>query len=800
MSGKAKGVVPPRAPDGLPDIPHALLDRAYDASNWTDTLRQPPPEWNPLPDRAVFEESARGFAGRSGRPAQAVYAAILFGFISGYVRLDPGRDRLAWTVRLSNADETMDDVMSRLDALKPALPTVALRRWYNDARKSAGHASKPVPMHWIESLAAQPEFDGDTADGEITALIRCDPDEPYRVSALMDEIRTGLVRGAKVDAVQGDVRAALRRALDTTVPTLRDTFVDPLSGDEFEAPTAQLAGRLLAIDANHRSLAIAVMADAMANAELAFYSRIPLAMHRLSIVLERVQKGDIREVRRRVRAYLDGRILPKVSPSCRVRDISELMAAERRIGEWIAEPSTSPELKEWLRANRPDVPRDRTFFKALLKLRTSLDASGLKRRRERADVIADNFDGMLVEIAAVTADAKEIWETAESAHKKADHADEPFSVELKQRDAGFGDTGDTFCLDLNTMNVRRQIELLNAVAVQKKEGEVKNFLQAALKGKTRYGDGSFLEQRVVIVDRTKLMVAIEEHQQLAFLEPYVYGCTLRPRFLPDQMLQERRDYMVATGLPGPRLAPNNVIVGDSGEMRKLMIWSLALRNEVVLPVTSLYRGMAIANFNYRLMAVGHMRISTARQAIDDQSRGWTTVGGRSAMIGIPKLPHEVRILPRSRKIREFPVDAATITAFVDAVAITVHVEGGDTAHPKRVRIARVPIYYFMPKECGDDRYVSQFNGRLMGVSHIRYCISFAFGRQVQPHDPRHGGATKRADEGHKLEDIGNAIGTRSHVLKRYTTRGKGSGGPGTTDRWLRTRDGMAQLGSDRTRK
>lgn len=756
-------------------VPPELLAQARKAALMGDPMRPPPPEWDPEPPGVVVEEAAFAFARRSGRGANIVCQAILIGFVPGSVRRMG--TRLSWTVRLSDPADTIDTFMDRLDALAPALASVGDRRWYNHARRISGRTKDKVPDHWIASCAVLPDsFDGDMHESEIAALITCSRDEACRVGREMATLRTGLVRMRRVEPHVGDVRAALLDALPPKTPEFIGTCLERNVGKHMEAPTAEQTARLLSIGPAYRAMAIASMADALANAFLARVETVPLGLYRMSVVLERARRGDLREVRRRVAAYLRGRILPGVSDWARLDDVYQWLAAESRMRAWAAEGSTPQALKTWLLEVKPDVPRDRTFVKGLERYHDRLREGATGRRRVRADPIADNFDLYLAEADASLADASAIEREAALAHAAAEAAgevDHRFAVELPVRDAQFGDTGAKMLLNLRSVQVGEQLRrLLKSRGPELWGGQQGgSFLSDSQPGGSTF-DATFHASRVVVYAGVSGLDATGGPAvPPAIIEPYRVGATLRPRYMGDDLLARRRVYLARTGMPSARLAPPNVLTGESRLHRALMRHSLDLRGEIVLPVVALLRGLSLGHLLYRSVCMLHVRVTTARQAIDDPVRGWTSIAGRAALVSIPKLPHELRLLPRKFKQRGFVADARTVRAFKDHAALTIRLDGGDPRDPKRMRVVPIDCCSPMPPECRADRYYFQAHGKLQDISQLRYCVSFLFRRKVLPHDPRHGGATVRFDEGESLQQVGKAIGTSPRRAKAYVTRG-----------------------------
>lgn len=781
-------------------IPADVMRRAIRACDLTVPPRQKPTWWSPAPLSGVYRERAAIFARRSGKSGRGVKIAILNGFLPGEVVNEGGH--LAWNVLLSGKRETADDIVDRFLASAEHIANGRELRWACDGLKQLGRL-EPIPDLLTKAYSQLSDsFEGDTHESEINAVMLCSRPEAFRVGRDVSRIRTGFARTRRMPPLEGDVRKALADALGPEVPELVGTCLERQFGESVPAPTAETAARLLAIGADYRPFAIATSCDALANAFLVKEGDIPLAHCRMSVVLAGVSRGDRREIRRRIKAYLDGRILRLVPPWCRVSDVYEWLASERRARLWAEEVTTPAPLREWLHENMPEVPRDRGFMKMVEWHHDRLRAGATARRRVAADHIADNFDEMLAEMEAIAEDCGTIHRSTMAAHAAArqDGVNElKFAIALPVRSGASARTSEELLLDFRSVRVRAQLERIEAARPNELKRTFDEFLTSALAG-TRRGSAALLEERVLVIGRRELAAAIQAHPSLAFLEPYLVGATLRPRYLSDDLLAERRAYLASTGLPSPRLAAPNVITGDSSDHRRIMALSLVHTDEVVIPTAALYRGVAMGRFAFRTICLAHVRITTARQIIHDPNLGWITLNGLPAFLSVPKLPHRLRMLPRRDKLRAFPLDELTMTAFKELVAVTLELDGGDPMHPQRLRVAPNDCSSPLPRECGPDRYVFQVAGRLQDISQIQYTMSFPFRRRIKPHDPRAGSATKRFDEGEALETISEAMGTGMGRIGPYVTRGKGAKRPLAAKRWIEARDAIAGLGAPRGRR
>ncbi|NJR80056.1 hypothetical protein [Sphingomonas corticis] len=775
------------------------MSRAVRACSLTVPPTRAPGWWNPTPSDAPCRERAFAFARRCGKAVLGVQSAILDGFLAGEV--SGGGGHLAWTVFLNHPEETADEIVDRLLCSASEFADGRELRWACKNLKRL-HRLEPIPEEIIEAYARLPDaFEGDTHESEINAVMLCSRPEAFRVGRSVAQLRSGVARTRRLPPIEGDVRKALISGLAPDVPELVGTCLERQVGLHLPAPTPEYAARLLSIETGYRSFAIASCCDALANAFLVKENEISLAHCRMAIVLAGAKMGDHREIRRRIKAYLSGRILRLVPPWCRIYDVYEWVASERRARLWAEERSTPVQLREWLEENMPEVPRDRGFMKMLERHHDRLRDGATARRRVSADYIADNFDSMLAEMEGVAEDCGTIYRAARDTHAVASHEDLDeirISIPLPVRKVP-ADVGQEFLLDVRSVRVRTQLERVEQAIPKELWRSEDDFLASALTG-TRRGSDVLHHERVLVIGRCELRSAIAANPSLAFLEPYLVGATLRPRYLSDELLAERRAYLAATGLPPPHLAAPNVLTGDSSEHRRLMALSLVHTDEVIIPAAALYRGVAMGRLAFRTICLAHVRITTARQIIHDPVRGWVTLNDMPAFLAVPKLPHKLRMLPRRDKLRAFPLDGLTMKAFQELVALTIELDGGDPEHPRRLRIVPNACSSPLPSDCGPDRYVFQVAGRLQDISQVQYTLSFPFRRRIKPHDARAGSATKRFDEGDTLENIGTAMGTGMRRIGPYVTRGKGAKRPGNGRRWIDARDAIAGLGNPKGRR
>ncbi len=755
----------------------------------------PPVGWDPDPGAGAIEVAAEVFARNSGVSRRAVEEALDIGLLSR--RRETGaRGRVQCLIRVPHADETLGRIIGRLLANWVKLANISDMMWFARSMRLGRFRLSDYPDAWIDDFLALPN---DYARAEdmfemkplVYGLHRDLMDFSRRVTARRD----GFLRMAHVAPLRGDVRKALKAGLGADVPDLAGTCLERTVGKALTAPTPQLAARLLAMEPGvARDVAIADCCDAVANCGLEDESSIALAHFRMAIVLKGVARGDLREFRRRVKAYLAGRIMRRLGPYAREHDVINYMACSRRMEVWAGE-EIPERLRTWLMENRPIVPRDRGFYAMIDRHHERTERKGLKRRKARSDPIAASFDDTLAECEANYAAIVEFDGECAKGHAAAgDDPDFAFSYPTAIPGPFGRDTGRVMLVNLRSVTVEHLMELVRG-RFDKSVFRRKNFCADYAPG-GRLHDEGFTSQRVILFESVDAQDGGPTPRPPVWLEPYVYGAMLGPRMLSAPQIEKRRAYMAASGLVVPYQPQRGVFRFSDTLMGKLAGWAFAVKGAVVIPVEDVLAGGAIGRVLYRCMALTLTRFGALRQMIDGEE-GWgfgvLPDGRRARAIKvIPKLPHAKKNLPLAEKQILVPFEKDTLAAIRELIDVLIDLDGGDPEKPKRLRVARRA--HDFPIECKDDRYILQTGGEVLIATTAAYALSVLLGRRVVSHDLRHAGSARRYEDGESLEDVRKVAGhSRTPRTRKYVQRADGrliGGGR----RALAARDRLAEVG------
>jgi len=778
----------------------ALLARALPLAGAPvhEPLRAPA-GWDPDQGSDAGDVSLHQYAAASERDDRKVREALAIGLIAG--RLLPARHgdtREFWRIPTSEWRATMGDVVRHLLSNWVPLRSLADFRWFDRVLTIAGFPLSCVPDEWLDDFLALPDdYAHSGTEMELRAVLTGSQEELWQIAYRIALRRDGAANIKRVPPVEGDVRTALLGALSPDVPPVVGNCLERSVGSHCRVPTPIMAARLLAMRPGPmRDAAIVDTCDAVENAGLVEETAIPLSHYRMGIVLRGVEPGDERGVRRRIKAYLKGRILPGTRLGPKVDDVYNLMAQERRMLLAAHEP-VPEELKLWLLANRPSVPRDRAFYGMVERIAAKLAAKGLRSRKARSDVIADNFDDTLAEGEANLAAILELEREAARGHEHAgDDPDYHFSYQTGLPGPYGRDTGRTMLVNLRSVKVGHLLSRINGRIGHCYGRSAAPYPLCLGEGMDKH-DPLFTQERVLVFDSVEAVDGGPQPGVPSWARAHVAGAMLPPNKMTIPQVEARRAYIVSSGLSSYLRAPVGCFRFVGKRDSQFATWAFAVTGDVLLPVREMVRGAALARATHRCMALTLCRFGTISQMIDDEARGFAVVDLGEGRVevgfrGIPKLPHEQRLLPRGQKERIYPLDGGTVTAIRQLVDILLRLDGDDPAAPGRLRVAIRGAK--MPPECEDDRFIFQSGGRAVVGAGATFCLTAFFGRRMKPHDLRHAGSARQYADGETIAGVARTTGHgQKGRARKYIERGDGrlvGGGR----RSIEVRDAIAILG------
>lgn len=756
-----------------------------------------PAGWRPEAGR--FEVSAHAFARANGREIIKIYEGIILGFLPGgnVVRKVPGGVKAIWVVHLETPEQRLSDFLDRLVTNWPGLRSIAEFRWFDRCLEVCGVGSSfEVPDSWVDDYIALPDaHDFDNTLNELRSVRSGLTGDLIKLGRRIELRRHGVIGPEWIAPIEGDPIALLSEVLGKDVPELTFTCLEPIVGAARPKPSPHLVGRLISIEGPMRDVAIADTCDAMANCDLVRDFSIPLMHWRMSKVLSGVERGDHRCLRRRIRAYLDGRILRTVPPRARVSDVFGWMACEARMSQWASEP-VSDELRDWLLENKPEVPRDLGFLKMVLKAEARVTAAGKRGRKVRSDLIAAGFDDWLAEAEANHACAS--LAKAEFAKAHAAAGEEPnyrHSYAAPLLDAQARDTGELMLVNIRSVSVSWLMGLFRNKC---REEEILVTSTAFLSRHSpggRHHDPEFWNSRVIIYDGVERLGGGPVPPEPVWARCFKSSALLPCGDLPTEIIERRRQFFADTGIVPDTQVRRGLLRSDATDVRSLMKWALALFDWPIVTIDEYHRGISIARCHYRILAKRLVRAGISMQMVDDEEK-WTKIdtdfGERPAILAVPKLPHDQRLRPYKEKVAAFGIDFDTFKIVGDLISMTVAADGGDPDEPTRLAVVKPALN--LPMDCSPDRYVLQFRGRPLEVWDLAFCMSHLFGRRVLSHDVRDGGSGRSYADGRTVSQVARTTGhRRAKTAKSYIRRGNGQM-PGQGKRTLASRDAAELLG------
>jgi hypothetical protein len=713
-------------------------------------LTAPPPAssgadaWlsRPRVGRGPHEFRLNEICARWGAPRSKVLRAVHADFVPASMREVDGRD--IWILELDDPDLDLADRLALLEEDLPPLPDVASFRWFDECRMLVGGAGRPVPQGWCRAYLALPDrYEGDTTLCEIRGVVTVTEEEGVRLVRELELMDVGVVSAKPVRPIEGDPNAELLACLSPSVPILRYTCLDPLVGKSVNGIDGVTAARLQQIgDVRDRDVAIAHVAKSAADQSFMKLSTRALCFLRYFEAIGGIDQRDEGGLERALDEFIEGRRLPGTPPMAVIAAIDTVRACRRDFEQWALEPIPE-DLRAWLLGNRPRLPTSRGFWQRFgERIRMHADA-GSEVRKGRTDAVADDFDGHLAEAEANLAEALLVMEEVEKGHARAgDAADFAFSFPAPILDDRRNDTGAVMLVMMRSVLVEHHLLALSRASDPSGERlRPQHFVLS-------HAPGGAKSHLVPEGERVAIYVGVEAVDPAGppaspplIIAPCAAGAMLPPSFLATGTVEARRAFFASSGVPTLGSRPTGLFGGTPLE-RKLMLWSLRLTGEIVVPAASFAQGVSNGHLAYLTASTSMARGGTIIQMIDDRQRGWGhgNVRGerRPCMIARPKLKKE-----RMR----IPVGLGVPMAMRRHVRLTRRLEG----HGATLRPARPSADH--PEGCGEDKYPLQARGVALNTGQVSYCMSMLFMRTLLSHDPRHGAAEVRFDEGDDMEDI-----------------------------------------------